>query len=227
MRVRPKHASYRNEVIKELSSLLITYAGLRGAIGAETLRNAKGVARKVDKFRAAEAGKPPASVGGANLEADVWFSYRNDPARLVRDAELIRVAIYEGAAAKPPPSVGLDPSRGPVPTFGGMVQTREDGECVVYRLELCGPVASILPHLVLDGMRVLKVGRSNDVTRRLKELNAGFPPGSLLRWKLLGVTVFESGAAAHCAEQAELLALQMSGFTIGGEFAVVPLTHSV
>lgn len=224
MRLRPRRASLRQDVIKELSSLLITYARLRGAVGDTTLRNPGGVARKVDKFRAAEAGKTPASVGGAGMEAEIWAAYKHDRVALIRNAEITRLKIYEGAATALEPEAPT-PSRGPTPSFGSVVHTREDGECVVYRFELCGPVEIILPHLALDGMRVLKIGRSNDVARRMKELNTGFPPSSTLRWKLLSVTVFESGAAAHRAEQAELLELKTNGLTIGGEFAVAPFAY--
>lgn len=95
----------------------------------------------------------------------------------------------------------------------------------MYRLELVGPVAAILPDRDLQGLRVLKIGRSNDVGRRLKELNNGFPPGSKLRWRVLSVTVYQTGAAAHQAEQKELLELAEKGFTIGGEFAITPLDY--
>lgn len=113
-RVRPKHPSKGQDLIKELSSLLITYATLRGAHGEQTLRNPGGVARKVDKFRAAEAGAAPSTVGGAKMEAEIWARYANARADLIRDAEAIRLSIYEGSGAENWPAT-VSPSRGAGP----------------------------------------------------------------------------------------------------------------
>lgn len=53
----------------------------------------------------------------------------------------------------------------------------------------------------------MKVGRTNDTTRRLSELNSGLPPGADLRWTLAYIERSPDSNAAHQAEQRILASL--------------------
>lgn len=46
----------------------------------------------------------------------------------------------------------------------------------------------------------MKVGRSNDPNRRLKEVNGGFPVCAVCRWELKYNQPFEDGETAHSYE---------------------------
>lgn len=92
----------------------------------------------------------------------------------------------------------LKPSRGVPPSIGPRISNYEDGENCLYLMLLDGGSETLLgrfgPHL---GKALVKVGRSNDPKRRLKELNEGFPKGSICRWRLVQSQRFPDVDTAH------------------------------
>ena len=100
-RLRPRYPRADDEVIEELSSLLRSYALQRGVTGEVSFRNPHGVSRKVAKFRAAERGRPPSDVRGADLEAEVWARYHGDAAEVSAAAAELRRRIYQADADAP------------------------------------------------------------------------------------------------------------------------------
>lgn len=111
-------------------------------------------------------------------------------------------------------------SRGPPPAFGDVTHHREDGENSLYILRLEGCVQRLLPKADLFGRHVVKIGRSNDVKRRVEEFNCGFPPGSDLRWVVRSIQKFKNADDAHQAEQDFLSRLSLRHLAIGKEFAI-------
>lgn len=86
---------------------------------------------------------------------------------------------------------------------------------------LDGSAAELIPHLE-NANAAIKVGITNDLARRLAELNFGFPPGSNIIWRVHQTKLFPSGQAAFEAEGRILDALRLACRSIGGEFAIVP-----
>ena len=115
----------------------------------------------------------------------------------------------------------LNPSIGPAPSFGNRSSEYIDGDTFLYVLELAGDIPNFLgiPSYQLGDQRLIKVGRSNDVTRRLGEIKSGFPTTAKLQWKLrLNSKPF---ASAHLADEAEKNAHQIFaqiGKSQGNEF---------
>ena len=92
----------------------------------------------------------------------------------------------------------LKPSRGIPPSFGSRSAEYQDGENHLYLMMLTQNADLLLgrsgPHV---GKALIKVGRSNDPARRLKEVNEGFPEQSIVRWKLISTQEFDDGRTAH------------------------------
>lgn len=110
--------------------------------------------------------------------------------------------------------------RGPPPSPGERRVEIPDGETMLYLMQFEGDCRSVLPTLT-DKHIIVKVGISNAPSRRVAELNQGFPPGSKIGWRLLRQRRFESGMAAFLVESECLEQLRNAGHWIGGEFAVV------
>ena len=113
------------------------------------------------------------------------------------------------------------PSVGPRPSFHRKESELEDEGSILYLF-----VWDAEPSLLLGGKPfqytgtcVAKVGRTNDPKRRLCEVNSGFPPASVGRWRSVQVSKrFTDSNAAHDAET-ELKAEFASCFkSLGGEF---------
>ncbi|WP_186417168.1 DUF3427 domain-containing protein [Bosea sp. CS1GBMeth4] len=117
----------------------------------------------------------------------------------------------------------LPPSwrRGPPPVAGSHTVERLEGPTSVYLLVLEGPVAAAFPALE-PGHRIVKVGLSNDVARRIEDLSSGLPPGCALRWRLVTERLFPTGREAYAVETAVLEQLRFGCKWIGGEFGKVP-----
>jgi len=113
-------------------------------------------------------------------------------------------------------------SHGPPPHIGTSTHTTVDSDNQLYLMELTGELNGVLPQVDHRKSRVLKIGRSNDETRRNKEMNFGFPPGCKLSWKIRSTQTFSTADDAHKAEQKLLSDLKRQGYAIGKEFAVVP-----
>lgn len=232
-RRRPQLPGETDPDILALSDLLRTYASQRGVVGTPTFRNPNGVSMKVANLSRLEKGDSRKGLAhGAGTEERVWAEFMPDVARLQAAAEAIRDGINglgqtpigtenpSGADASPRPLDAV--SRGPRPSFGEVVHTRTDGENCLYVMRLHGRINDLFPGRNLHKMAVLKIGRSNDVKRRVVEMNCGFPPGLELAWRPALTQTFASADSAHDAEQALLAQLLGQGFTIGGEFAILP-----
>lgn len=117
--------------------------------------------------------------------------------------------------------MGTSPARGPVPAFGDFASVREDGAADVYLMRLAGPLSHTL-NGASDGFVFVKIGRSAEPSRRLEELNWGYPPGCGLSWRIEGRRTFAYVGSAHDFKQALLERLHRASLTVGGEYAHVP-----
>lgn len=195
----------RDPDITALSELLRSAHG-EDAFASTRLRNPHGVARKVWHYLALLDGR--SSRSSSPLEQQVWTEFIAAPARL---SELAQSALdrLTGASATP--------SRGPVPSFGEAVNERVDTGSSVYVAIFCG--VTLPPDALLA-----KVGRSNDVSRRQKELNAALPVRAGIAWKMVRAWPLEDSEIAHAAEQTILQSEAAAGGSAGGEFIVVRTT---
>jgi T5orf172 domain len=113
------------------------------------------------------------------------------------------------------------PSIGPKPTFGERVSNYEDGETVVYVLEFLGDLGAFLgmKPFELSGQRLIKIGRSNAMARRVDEINFGFPQSAKMRWKeRVRSRPFPSAQLADDAEKSAHKVFAEIGRSQGGEF---------
>lgn len=236
-RRRPQLPDQADREIMLLSAQLRAYAAQRGVRGTESFRNPNGVSMKVANLSRLDNADDRAGLShGSAMEERVWAEFMPDVVRLRLAAELIisgigtatvtdEPATDSAPAAQAPKASSREEvavSRGPVPSFGQVTYVREDGENVVYLMRLDGPVELLFPKRHLGGSAVVKIGRSNDVKRRVKELNCGFPPGLGLIWQPVQVQSYPSGRDAHAIEQAIIGELDRRGLAIGNEFAIVP-----
>lgn len=113
----------------------------------------------------------------------------------------------------------LKPSQGIPPSFGRRSHEHEDGENFLYFMALSENAEVLLgktgSHL---GKALVKVGRSNDPKRRLKEINSGFPEVAFCRWKLLLIQPFENAKIAHDLEDKLKQQFAEAFASQGGEF---------
>ncbi|MCS0505138.1 hypothetical protein [Ancylobacter mangrovi] len=212
---RAPRAGRRHPAVEQLSGLLAVTAALRGVDASGTYRNATGVAMRLSNVASID----PAHLArglkglpdGPRIDKVVWARFAEDPVGLAAEEARILAAWQTSPVAHEAPQ---SPSRGPAPSFGEIVATRIDGPTVVYLLRLEGPV----DRLITGDRPVLKLGLSNDVDRRIRELNAGFPESLGLAWHLVRSWVSPSGAAAWAVERAALMACHAAGWSLGGEF---------
>lgn len=112
--------------------------------------------------------------------------------------------------------------RGPPPAPGTRAFEIHQGETTLYLMQLQGPCRAFFPDLA-DSEILIKVGISNDPTRRVSELNDGFPPGAAITWTVMCQRRFETSSEAFVAETACLEALRVGRYWIGGEFARIDI----
>jgi hypothetical protein len=136
-----------------------------------------------------------------------------------------QVNVYkEPPVAEPDLSRGvmgelLKPSRGVPPALGARTSIYEDGGNALY-LMLFNARAEVLlgptgPHV---GKVLAKVGRSNDLKRRLGEINSGFPETAKFRWELSASQRFPDVATAHQYETQLKDFFDVRFVSQGGEF---------
>lgn len=220
--LRAPNAEEGHPEVVSLSELLIARALSRGQSVQTNFRNPTGIAMKLKNLAQQDpvflgTGRTGLSHGNA-LNAEVWAAFADDPDALSREVERIR-----GRAAAGAPGTA-EPSRGPVPSFGVVRTGREDGPTELYIALMSGRASDLVPAArIQTSGSIVKIGRSNDTTRRCGELNLGFPPGSVAFWRMLFGFGFRSAGLAHDAEQALLQESARRGWTIGGEFAIAPL----
>lgn len=114
------------------------------------------------------------------------------------------------------------PSRGLTPAFGQRQSNYEDGEHYLYILVADGPIEALLGEVAgdLTGKVLLKIGYSNDPSRRRDEHNGALPPAGVLKWRLSTRSQpFVDGGSAKQAEDVLKEALVADGLaSLGGEF---------
>ena len=181
---RAPNAELQHPAVAQLSQLLNQTAGLRGVTPSDTYRNCTGVAMRLRNIAAIDPAYLTRGLRGLSegprIDKVVWARFAEDPVALVAEETRI-VALWQTLV--PAAKAASAPSRGVPPSFGNIAATRTDGATLVYLLRLEGP----LERLSRPGNchPMLKLGLSNDVERRLRELNAGFPEALGLAWRLV------------------------------------------
>ncbi|MCJ9668526.1 MULTISPECIES: GIY-YIG nuclease family protein [unclassified Neorhizobium] len=139
----------------------------------------------------------------------------------VKPVNVFGEAPVDLSGAEFPMASLFSPSRGLKPTFGSRTAVYADGDTYLYLHKLEGQAAELIGRSALSmvGKVVVKIGYSNDPTRRSEELNAGFPPASRTRWKTLAVSgKFPSAEDAKAAEDFLKAELAVKSESLGREF---------
>lgn len=105
--------------------------------------------------------------------------------------------------------------RGPRPTIGRREFERFDNGGFAYVFILIENLNVILS---LETQFDVKIGCTNNLERRLSELNAGFPPDFGWRWCLLDALKFETSDEAYDMESKLLEKIRRQNVWTGGEF---------
>ena len=119
----------------------------------------------------------------------------------------------------------FSPSRGLKPTFGIRTSEYQDGDHYLYMLCYEGdPLAIVGSNFGPSSKKTMvKVGLSNNPTARLDQMNNGFPPAAISKWRSwLKSKAFKDGESAKKAEDflKEIFAEQFH--SLGGEFFIGP-----
>lgn len=224
---RAGRAPPTHPAVIETSAILRRLGREHGVAAADTYRNPEGVAMKLKAMAQQDPGWRKLGLKGLRpvaIDALVWSELSGDPQSLAaRKASIIGKVVVDTVQPRPEGADGPRSSRGPAPSVGTISGERSDGEAVLYLLRLEGPVQALFaPRRVDPPLIVAKVGRSNDVNRRVAQLSAGFPPTSSLSWTLIDTVPFDSATKAHAAERLFLDAADASRWSIGGEFMIAP-----
>jgi hypothetical protein len=115
----------------------------------------------------------------------------------------------------------FQPSRAFPGSFGERTATYEDGPTRIYLARFDDDGFALLGRSKpqFDNSVLVKIGVSNDSSRRALELNAGFPPASIGKWTMQLVSQpYDGRQAAEAAEQVfkDRAAKQLQ--SLGGEF---------
>ncbi len=143
-----------------------------------------------------------------------------------------RIKVTEVSVFGEPPiaSTGLEktplgqvfrPSRAFPGSFGERTATYEDGPTRLYLARFEGDGFALLGQAKpqFDKSALVKIGVSNDVNRRLLELNAGFPPAAIGKWTMQLVSeAYDGRQAAEAAEQVFKDGAEKQLQSLGGEF---------
>lgn len=214
-----------NPVVLETSRILQRLAADRGLSSAATFRNPQGVAMKLKAMAQQDPEWRRLGLKGlrpVRIDAVVWRDLAHDPVALAaRRARIIGTTVEITPTVKL--SVSPRSSHGPAPRFGWVGGDRQDGDALLYALKLEGPVGLLFEPGRMDrSMIVAKVGRTNDVRRRIVELSCGFPPTSLLGWRVMTTVTFAGAVEAHAAERRLLDEIDARRWSLGGEFLIAP-----
>ena len=235
--LRVGRAEDDNAAVVETSRLLRRLGQMRGIEIGDTYRNAKGVSMKLKAMGQQDPEWRRLGLKGlraVQMDAKVWADLASDPVALAaRKAEILDALESPRSASDLPPvqpgqrraqpASGSMSSHGPAPTFGAFGGVRQDGDALLYLLRLDGPAAALFePGRLQPSMIVAKIGRSQDVARRIGQLSAGFPPASALRWTVVDTVQFTSAIEAHRVERAILDETDARGWSLGGEFLMAP-----
>ncbi len=115
----------------------------------------------------------------------------------------------------------LQPSKAFPHASGDRIASYIDGPTRLYLAIYSGNGHELLgiPKSQFDNTSIMKIGVSNNLDRRLAELNSGFPPEAKGKWKMeLQSEPFESHQSAEIAEQAFKDSSMPRHSSLGGEF---------
>ncbi|MBX3576088.1 MAG: GIY-YIG nuclease family protein [Rhizobiaceae bacterium] len=217
----PKAGKTHPEVIA-LSTMLRAAGRRNGRAVLASFRNPAGVAMRLRNFGRHDPNAPPGRDAGLRpggaADLQVWREFGGNPIALAEEVTRIRRSL---SADDWIPDTWS--SRGPVPTFGLRTTTLADSRTGVYLLLLDGPIDVLAPQVEVDGRVLVKIGRTSDLDRRMAELAAGLPPGTLIRYVPISLREFGSSLNAHRFEQRLLGICDREGWSLGGEFAYAPL----
>jgi hypothetical protein len=116
------------------------------------------------------------------------------------------------------------PSRGLNPTFGTRTSKHHDGKHWLYVMHYEGDAAAFLgwPNARVGKRSLIKVGFSNELKRRLAELNSGIPPAAHSRWHIPHTSPpLPNGDVAKEAEDKLKAYFDKKGESLGGEFFLI------
>lgn len=222
-RADPGHAE-----VLQLSNRLRQMALLDHPRVAETYRNAQGVAMKLKAMAQQDPSFRATKVKGLRAvgrDKPVWDAFAQEPDLLKKEVARIvaRVIHAEVPSTTDRLVQQLGRTIGPPPSFGAFSTERQDSGCVIYLLRFDAPIAALFSaSRVPYGWIVAKIGRTNDLARRVSELSAGLPPHAQIAWTVLDTVTYPTAGQAHDAEQALLSIAERKGWTLGGEFVVAP-----
>lgn len=130
--------------------------------------------------------------------------------------------LPEATPTKIPLAEAFRPSKAFPGSFGTHTVTYEDGPTHLYLARFEGDSSALLgqPKTPFDKLALIKIGVSNNVKRRLEELNSGFPPAAKGKWAmpLTSAQPYDTKAAAEAAEQAFKDKAAKELTSLGGEF---------
>jgi len=113
----------------------------------------------------------------------------------------------------------LKPSKGIPPSFGTRTSKHEDSECWLYLMIFSGKADVLMgPTGTHTGKALAKVGRSNDTSRRLGEINAGFPKSAVYKWELPRHQDFPNAEITSVLEEELKFEFAKKFASQGGEF---------
>lgn len=218
----PRAAKTHPEV-RALSALLRAAAGREGRKILSSFRNPAGVAMRLRNFGRLDPDAPGSrDVGlrpGGAVDRQVWAEFARAPTKLAAKVAKARQVLLSGKHEHARKS-----SRGPTPTFGIRTSTSEDGATGVYLLLVDGPIEFIAPGSAAKrGWSPFKLGRTNDLERRITEIASGLPACAAVHYVPIAFRMFFSAADAHRFERQLLNTCDERGWSLGGEFAFAPL----
>lgn len=130
-------------------------------------------------------------------------------------------SIAEIQSAVVPLGESFKPSRAFPGSFGKRTSTYQDGPTQLYLARFEGDGFALLGRQkpMFDASVLLKIGVSNDIKRRISEINSGFPPAAIGQWTMQLVSEpFADRASAEAAEQVFKDRAASSLESLGGEF---------
>lgn len=226
--LRHPDAEARHPEVAAFSELLRDLGRSSSQPQATNYRNPTGIAMKLRNLAQQDpvfqrSGR--AGLGHGNrLNARVWTRLAQNPDALALEVERIRAGVL--ATGETPATAKA--SRGPQPSFGSFEMIRADGPAVLYVLILDGARQWVSHYSQMPPDHdIVKVELSNNVQRRVAELNAGLPAITKLRWRLHWCAELHSASDAYDVEQRVLRQVEERGWSGANEFAIAPVGEIV
>lgn len=218
----PKAGRNHPEVLA-LSTLLRAAARRGGRSVSMSFRNTAGIAMRLRNFGRHDPAAPPERDAGLRpvgvIDALVWRAFGDDRQSLAMGVARVRRSIA---------TEGWQPSsrssHGPAPSFGLYSMEMRDGPSGVYLLLIDGPIEVLARGFApVADAALVKIGRTNDLKRRMAELASGLPSVSAIRYVPVELRMFATGKEAHAYERSLLDLCDVNGWSLGGEFAYCSL----